>query len=172
MMISNVDELKNKEEIQKLKNFYEKNKNSLERVDKILDALIAESTGEEKILKCDDIVDLISLIVKNDAKKKGINFTTHTALKSSNYIAGSINQSIFIISEIVRKLINKSNSGDNIEFVFTEDESNWLLNLNSENIFKIDELDVFMIRRVVSSINGFNIDFEKNKISVQVKKTI
>ena len=68
MMISNVDELKNKEEIQKLKNFYEKNKNSLERVDKILDALIAESTGEEKILKCDDIVDLISLIVKNDAK--------------------------------------------------------------------------------------------------------
>ena len=78
----------------------------------------------------------------------------------------------FIISEIVRKLINKSNSGDNIEFVFTEDESNWLLNLNSENIFKIDELDVFMIRRVVSSINGFNIDFEKNKISVQVKKTI
>lgn len=172
MMISNVDELKNKEDIQKLKNFYEKNKNSLERVDKILDALIAESTGEEKILKCDDIVDLISLIVKNDAKKKGINFTTHTALKSSNYIAGSINQSIFIISEIVRKLINKSNSGDNIEFVFTEDESNWLLNLNSENIFKIDELDAFMIRRVVSSINGFNIDFEKNKISVQVKKTI
>ena len=158
MMISNVDELKNK--------------NSLERVDKILDALIAESTGEEKILKCDDIVDLISLIVKNDAKKKEIKFTTHTALKSSNYIAGSINQSIFIISEIVRKLINKSNSGDNIEFVFTEDESNWLLNLNSENIFKIDELDVFMIRRVVSSINGFNIDFEKNKISVQVKKTI
>ena len=70
------------------------------------------------------------------------------------------------------KLINKSNSGDNIEFVFTEDESNWLLNLNSENIFKIDELDVFMIRRVVSSINGFNIEFEKNKISVQVKKTI
>lgn len=172
MMISNVDELKNKEEIQKLKNFYEKNKYSLERVDKILDALIAESTGEEKILKCDDIVDLISLIVKNDAKKKGINFNTHTALKSSNYIAGSINQSIFIISEIVRKLINKSNSGDNIEFVFTEDESNWLLNLNSENIFKIDELDVFMIRRVVSSINGFNIEFEKNKISVQVKKTI
>lgn len=172
MMISNVDELKNKEEIQKLKNFYEKNKSSLERVDKILDALIAESTGEEKILKCDDIVDLISLIVKNDAKKKEIKFTTHTALKSSNYIAGSINQSIFIISEIVRKLINKSNSGDNIEFVFTEDESNWLLNLNSENIFKIDELDVFMIRRVVSSINGFNIEFEKNKISVQVKKTI
>ena len=46
MMISNVDELKNKEDIQKLKNFYEKNKNSLERVDKILDALIAESTCE------------------------------------------------------------------------------------------------------------------------------
>ena len=115
---------------------------------------------------------IISEIIKNDAKKKGIKFTTHTALKSSNYIAGSINQSIFIISEIIRKLINKSNSGDNIEFVFTEDESNWLLNLNSENIFKIDELDAFMIRRVVSSINGFNIDFEKNKISVQVKKTI
>lgn len=109
---------------------------------------------------------------KKWCKKKEIKFTTHTALKSSNYIAGSINQSIFIISEIVRKLINKSNSGDNIEFVFTEDESNWLLNLNSENIFKIDELDVFMIRRVVSSINGFNIEFEKNKISVQVKKTI
>lgn len=170
MLISNESE--NKNDIKKVRDFYEKNKKSLERIDKILDALIAESSGEDKIINSDDVSDLIYLIVKNETKKRGINFVTHTAVKSSCYISGNINQIIFIVAEILRKIIKLSLSGDNLEFLFTEDESRWILNINSENVRKLSDRDIFMFSRITRNINNSDIVFDKNKISITVLKTI
>lgn len=170
MMISDKDEMKSSENIQKLKSFYEGNKELLEKIDKVLDAIIAELTGEEKILECRDITNLIYFIVKNEIKNKGINFTYHTALKSANYVAGNINQAIFLVSEIITRLVNVSRVNDDLEFVFTEDEVNWLLNINSKNVSEISDIDVYLLRRIINNIKGFNVEFEKDRISISVKK--
>ena len=107
--------------------------------------------------------DLIYLIIKNETKKRGINFVTHTAVKSSCYISGNINQIIFIVAEILREIIKFSLCGDNLEFLFTEDESKWILNINSENVCKLSDRDKFIFSRIIRNINNSHIVFNKNK---------
>lgn len=170
MMISNESSFENKEDAKKLKEFYEKNKNSLEKIDKILDALVAEIKGTEKIFYCEDITYLISLIIKNEAKKNEVNFVTQTAIKSSKYITGNVNDAIFIVCELLKKIINISTLSDNIELIFTEDEENWILNIISSKIPELKDKDVFLLKRIISTVNDLSLEIYNDKININILK--
>lgn len=170
MMISNESSFENKEDAKKLKEFYEKNKNSLEKIDKILDALVAEIKGTEKIFYCEDITYLISLIIKNEAKKNEVNFVTQTAIKSSKYITGNVNDAIFITCELLKKIINISTLSDKIELIFTEDEDNWILNITSSKIPELKDKDIFLLKRIISTVNDLSLEIYKDKININILK--
>lgn len=170
MMISNESSFENKEDAKKLKEFYEKNKNSLEKIDKILDALVAEIKGTEKIFYCEDITYLISLIIKNEAKKNEVDFVTQTAIKSSKYITGNVNDAIFIVCELLKKIINISTLSDKIELIFTEDEDNWILNITSSKISELKDKDIFLLKRIISAVNDLSLEVYKDKININILK--
>lgn len=170
MMISNESNFENKEDAKKLKEFYEKNKNSLEKIDKILDALVAEIKGTEKIFYCEDITFLISLIIKNEAKKNEVDFVTQTAIKSSKYITGNVNDAIFIVCELLKKIINISTLSDKIELIFTEDEDNWILNITSSKIPDLKDKDIFLLKRVISTVNDLSLEIYNDKININILK--
>ena len=170
MMISNESSFENKEDAKKLKEFYEKNKNSLEKIDKILDALVAEIKGTEKIFYCEDITYLISLIIKNEAKKNEVDFVTQTAIKSSKYITGNVNDAIFIVCELLKKIINISTLSDKIELIFTEDEDNWILNITSSKIPELKDKDIFLLKRIISTVNDLSLEIYNDKININILK--
>lgn len=170
MMISNESSFENKEDAKKLKEFYEKNKNSLEKIDKILDALVAEIKGTEKVFYCEDITYLISLIIKNEAKKNEVNFVTQTAIKSSKYITGNVNDAIFIVCELLKKIINISTLSDKIELIFTEDEDNWILNITSSKIPELKDKDIFLLKRIISTVNDLSLEIYNDKININILK--
>lgn len=170
MMITNESSLENKEDAKKLKDFYEKNKKSLEKIDKILDALVAETKGVEKVFYFEDITYLISLIIKNEAKKNEVNFVTQTAIKSSKYITGDINNAIFIACELLKKIISISDKTDMLEFIFTEDDKNWILNINSSKILNLKEKDVFLLKRIIGTINNLSLEMSSDKININILK--
>lgn len=170
MMISDNSQFDGKEEVAKLKGFYEKNKISLEKIDKVLDALISETKGEEKILSSDDILLLVNVIVKNAAKKRNIKFVSNAAIKSSRYISGNINESLFVICDLLNKIINSSNDNSSLEFTFTEDESNWIFDIVSANISNLNEKDAFLINRVINTIEGVNMKISNEKIEINIVK--
>lgn len=170
MMISSEESFKDREDIQKLKDYYEKNKKSLEKIDKILDALVAENKGTQKVFFSEDITEFIELITKNEAKKKGINFKTNVAIKSSKYITGNINQAIFITCELLKKIINFSDDLKELEFILTEDENNWILNITSSNTINLNHKYIFFVKRVVSTIEDISFEFSDNKIDIYVLK--
>lgn len=170
MMISNESSFENKEDAKKLKEFYEKNKNSLEKIDKILDALVAEIKGTEKIFYCEDITYLISLIIKNEAKKNEVDFVTQTAIKSSKYITGNVNDAIFIVCELLKKIINISTLSDKIELIFTEDEDNWILNITSSKIPELKDKDIFLLKRIISTVNDLSVEIYNDKININILK--
>ena len=170
MMISNEADFKNTEDLEKLKEYYEKNKNSLEKIDKILDALVAENKGIDKVFSSEDITELITLIIKNEAKKKGVSFKTNIAIKSSKYITGNINQAIFISCELLKKVINASSDIRDLELTLTEDESNWILSIATADVMKLNNKDIFFIKRVVSTIDDITIEFSDKKIDIYVIK--
>lgn len=170
MMISNESNFENKEDAKKIKDFYEKNKDSLEKIDKILDALVAEIKGTEKILYCEDITYLISLIIKNEAKKNEVGFVTQTAIKSSKYVTGNVNDAIFIACELLKKIINISTLSDNIELIFTEDEDNWILNITSSKISELKDKDIFLLKRIISTVNDLSLEIYNDKININILK--
>ena len=170
MMISDNVEFDAKEEGTKLKGFYEKNKMSLEKIDKVLDALISETKGEEKILSSDDILLLVNVIVKNAAKKKNINFVSNAAIKSSRYINGNINEALFVICYLLNKIIESSDSNSTLEFTFTEDESNWIIYITPTDISKLNKKDMFLINMVINSIKDVNMRIINRKIEINIIK--
>lgn len=170
MMISGEDGLKNKEDLEKLKEYYENNKRSLEKIDKILDSLVAENKGVHKVFSPDDITDIINIIIKNEAKKKSILFKTNIAIKSSKYITGNINQAIFITCELLKKVIKTATDLKELEFTLTEDENNWIINISAMDNLVLNTKDVFFLKRVVSTIEDINIEFLNNKIDIYVTK--
>ena len=170
MMISDNVEFDAKEEGTKLKGFYENNKMSLEKIDKVLDALISETKGEEKILSSDDILLLVNVIVKNAAKKKNINFVSNAAIKSSRYINGNINEALFVICYLLNKIIESSDSNSTLEFTFTEDESNWIIYITPTDISKLNKKDMFLINMVINSIKDVNMRIINRKIEINIIK--
>ena len=170
MMISDNVEFDAKEEGTKLKGFYEKNKMSLEKIDKVLDALISETKGEEKILSSDDILLLVNVIVKNAAKKKNINFVSNAAIKSSRYINGNINEALFVICYLLNKIIESSDSNSTLDFTVTEDESNWIIYITPTDISKLNEKDMFLINMVINSIKDVNMRIINRKIEINIIK--
>lgn len=170
MIVSTESDFANKEDIEKLKKYYEKNKESLEKIDKLLDALLAEIKGTEKTFNTEDIAYLISLIMKNEAKKKRINFVTNTAIKSFKYITGNINQAIFITCELLRKIINLCTPQDEIDFTFTEDESHWILSIVTSNVANLKEKDIFILKRIITTLEGIDLEILNDKININLLK--
>ncbi len=170
MILSNDDVIANVNDIKKLREICENSKFSFERIDTILDAIIAETKGEEKILTCDDITLLINIITRNEARKKEIKFNINTSIKSSEYISGNVLQAVFISCDLLKKIIDISDSSSNIEVVFTEDEQNWLFSISSQNISKLSKKDTFVLNRIASYIDDINIEFNQDCIDIIVKK--
>ena len=170
MMLSDKEEYDSKEEGAKLKGFYENNKSSLEKIDKVLDALISETKGEEIILSSDDIILLINIIVKNAAKKKNVNFVSNASIKSSKYINGNINEALFVICELLNKIITSADTNSSLELTFTEDEENWIFFIEPSEKLKLSEKDIFLVNRVINSIDGVDIKINDYKIEINIVK--
>lgn len=171
LMISD-NEVNNIENVSKLKSYYETNKKSLEKIDKLLNSLICQTKENYDVISDADILQLIDLIVKNEAKKKQINFIINSALKSSTYITGTINQAIFLLCEVIKKVIDIAQPLSTIEFTFTEDESNWFLYITSEYISKLNNKDLFMIKRIVLSMINTELTINDNKIQLSILKKL
>lgn len=170
MMISDNIEFNSKEEGAKLRGFYEKNKVSLERIDKILDSLIAETKGEQKVLSSDDILLIVDIITKSLVKKKNIEFVANASIKSSKYITGNINQAIFVICDLLNKILKSADSNTKLEFTFTEDEINWICYLSPTDISKLNKKDILLVKRVLNSIENISMKIINEKIEIDITK--
>lgn len=170
MMISDNIEFNSKEEGAKLKGFYEKNKLSLKRIDKILDSLIAETRGEKKVLSPDDILLIVDIITKSLVKKKNIEFVSNVSIKSSKYITGNINQAIFVICDLLNKILKTADDNTKLEFTFTEDEINWICYISSTDISKLNKKDILLVKRVLNSIENISMKITNEKIEIDITK--
>ncbi|MEG2310479.1 MAG: response regulator [Clostridia bacterium] len=170
MMVQDLTEIK-KENIEKLSKFYLNNKISLEQVDKVLTSIIGQaSNNTDCILLSSDVVEIISLILTMDSKQLGIKLNIKTALKSNSYLKGSVNDNIFIICEIVKKIMHQNEKNTTIDIVLTEDELNWFFIISNDKVNDITKNDFYLIKRLVLSLKDSQLDREKGKIILSMKK--
>ena len=162
---------KDKKTADNLNKFYNNNKNSLERIDKVLSSMINQSSDAcDNVMTDSDIIDIINLILKNDSKIQGVTLNTKISLKSNSYLTGGINETIFMLCEIIRKLISKQERGTSIELVLTEDENDWFFIISTPEILNISKGEYYLISKVILSIKDTEISKEEDKITISMKK--
>lgn len=162
-----------KDSIENINNFYYKNKESLEKIDKVLTSIIGQTTDNTNYIMSDaDIIEIMELILDNFAKEKSINLTLKKALRTNSYINGVVNDTIFIACEIIKQLISLQPQSTNIEFVLTEDESNWFFTIKSDYVNKISNSKILLLKKLIVSIKDLDMDFDDDRINLKIKKVI
>ena len=159
--------------IAKLGNFYENNKTNLEKIDKVLTAIIKETNNNDQdIMSDNEITEIINLILANELKLKGINFSTKISLRSSSYITGNVNEIIFIICEIIFKLTKTSEKPSSISFILTEDEKYWYFNIESSEIEKLSNNQLYILKNIILSIRNVDLKNDNKSIKILLKKVV
>jgi len=159
--------------IAKLGNFYENNKTNLEKIDKVLTAIIKETNNSDQDIMSDgEITEVVNLILSNELKQKGVNFNTRISLRANSYITGNVNDIIFIICEIIFKLTKISDPKANITFTLTEDEKDWYFIVESSEIQKISNNDLYILKNIILSIKNVDLINETDNIKILLKKTV
>lgn len=159
------------EDANKLSSYYNKNKQGLEKVDKVLNTIITELSNENvNVLPDKDVEEIINSILENELKQKGIKLNTNVSLRASSYISGNIVNVIFIICEFILSIINVTES--DIEFTITEDENNWYFKVKSDDIQKVNRNDCYILKNVTLSINNANLEINEKDAILSLKKVI
>lgn len=171
MFLSQLTSDVDKEKVLNINKYYENNKNSLEKVDKVLSSIINQSTDNtEYVLSDIDVIELLELIVKNEAKLNKVNVNIKAALKNKGYIKGSINDTIFIVAKLVDTLIKLHDENTNIDVILTDDEKYWYFKVVSEKIHNITHSQKYLFKSVVNSMKDTNIEEENSTIIISIKK--
>lgn len=154
---------------EKMEKIFEKNKESLQNLDKILTSILS-SSNSENVLYANDFMTVVSAIANNIAKKKNVMFNSKIALKDSKYIVGLVNDIVFINCAILKEVILASNANDNVDFVITDDEESWYFSITSSNIDSIDKTKLINVNNVITAIKNLDADYSDNCITLKLKK--
>lgn len=173
LLVQNTKDIIEKQSLEKLSGFYTKNKQSLEKIDKVLTSIIGQTKNNSSYIMLDkDVIDIIGLILNNHSKEKNVEFVSKISLRSNSYIDGSINDTILIICEIIRQIMEISGPNTKVELILTEDANNWYFDILNEKIKSLVKSDMYLMRKIILSIKNLNIVETENKIQLVMKKQI
>ena len=155
-----------------LKKFYDNNKMYLEKIDKILTAVIQQSNDgvNEEFLAGKEVIERIELIVLSEIKTSGVILEKELLLRAETLITGTITDIIFIICEVLKDIMNVSEIGSKIKMSLKEDEQTWYIELISENIEKLENSKIYRIRNIIVGLNNVEMQIDKNKINIKMYK--
>ncbi len=160
--------------IKDLKKFYENNKAYLEKIDKVLSAIILQTAdkSQDEYLTEKDITERIDLILSNEIKTSGVVFEKEVAIKPNTFIHGNVSDVIFILCELLNNLMKVSSIGDGIKLSLKEDESYWYISVESSNMDKLDSSDVYLINNIIATLNGIQMENVQNKVVIGIDKKV
>lgn len=173
MLVQSATDLIEKQNLEKLSGFYSRNKESLEKIDKVLTSIIGQTQHNSDYIMPDrDIIDIVGLIIKNESKVRNVPFSTKISLKENSYLNGSINDTILIICEIVIQLMKIPGQTSKIDLMLTEDENNWYFDIVNEKITELNKSNMYLIKKIILSVKNLDIVEKENKIQLVMKKEV
>lgn len=163
-----------RETIKNLNKFYENNKNYLEKIDKVLSAIILQTNEnkDEEYLTDNEITERIDLILSNEIKTSGITFEKDISLKPNSLIHGNVSDVIFIICELLNNIMNVSKIGDLVKVSLKEDETFWYIGIDNNNINSINQSELYLINNIIATLDGVYMELLQDKIIIGMKKDI
>jgi len=171
-----VESIKSKagdEAYEKMNSAFVNGKYQMERINKICKTIIhqVEDDGKKVGITVADIVDTLRLMITNELKLTGVIFEENITVRKDSYIYGKIDDVIFILCELVHKILEVSSSKDKIEFGLRESDTAWYVSLLSDRIHFIEKTKVFLIKNIISRMEDIEFEEISNQYVIELKKT-
>ncbi len=140
------------EEQEKLHKISKNNLEAVGKIEKVLNALISQSSDkkeEVEALKVIDIVTRIECILNKELRDNKLTLDIDNKTKKEALIVGNITDTVFMLIEIIRNIVekNKSDEGDSIKLQFEEDEIYWKVYIKAKNL-EVDGKVVYMLMQL------------------------
>lgn len=151
-----------------IENLYKKNDDALQKSNMLLQLVSnATSISSESVMHCNDIEEIIKVILDEYLKEFGVILNINEKIKIGSYICGPLNDVIFVICRLIKLLISEENKIINL--LIYEDELNWYFNVEFDN--KIQDSESFeQIRKFIVYIKNVKPKFNEHQISIIIKK--
>lgn len=151
-----------------IENLYKKNDDALQKSNMLLQLVSnATSISSESVMHCNDIEEIIKVILDEYLKEFGVILNINEKIKIGSYICGPLNDVIFVICRVIKLLISEGNKIINL--LIYEDELNWYFNVEFDN--KIQDSESFeQIRKFIVYIKNVKPKFNEHQISIIIKK--
>lgn len=163
-----------RETIKGLKKFYENNKAYLEKIDKVLSAIILQTGDKEadEYLVDKEIVERIDLILSNEIKTSGVLLEKELSIKPNTFVHGHISDVVFITCELLNNVMKMASIGDKIKLTLSEDESFWYISIENDNINKLSMSDIYLVNNIIASLEGVYMEKIQDKLVIGMDKNV
>lgn len=160
------------EAYKKINEAYLNSKKQIERIDKICKTIInqTDENGDKVGLTAIDIAETLKLMVAGELRMAGITFEENITVKPDSYVYGKIDDVIFILCEIVHKIIEVSEMQDKIIFSIRENSDAWYISLNNDKLHLIDKTKVYLIKSIIGRIDGVGFEEVAGQYILELKK--
>ena len=157
----------------KLNAAYLNSKCQIERIDKICKTIINQTDeGNSKVgLTVCDIIETLKLMTANEMRTHGVMFEENISVKTDSYVYGAIDDVIFILCEIVHKLVGLSNAGDKIILNIRENEEAWYISLNSDKMYLLNKTHIYLIKNIIGRIKDIGFEEVAGQYVIELKKS-
>ena len=172
MLVESIKSETGDEAYGKLNAAYLNSKSQIERIDKICKTIINQSDeGSAKVgLTVGDIVETLKLMTANEMRSKCVAFEENISLKTDSYVYGAIDDVIFILCEIVHKLVGKSEKGDKILLNMRENDTAWYISLSSDKSHLLNKTQIYLIKNITGRITDVGFEEVANQYVIELKK--
>ncbi len=160
------------EAYEKMNDAFVNGKLQMERIDKICKTIIHQVEDDRKQvgLIVSDIIDTLKLMTTNELKLSGVVLEENITVSKDSYIYGKIDDVIFILCELIHKILEVSANKDKIVLGLRESDTAWYISLASEKIHFIEKTKVFLIKNIISRMEDIEFEEISDQYVIELKK--
>ncbi len=173
ILIESCDNAKDKEIISQINTLYQGNKDCLKKIDKTLSTLILQSevSTDMQTTKLEDIVEILEYLLTSEMKSKKIKLIKNLGECASEYVTGRISDLIFVLSELINKMISIAKSGCELAISVNCTSDAWYISLtNKTDKAKNNNIDIYLIKNVLAGMPGIKLECLNDSFVIEVKK--
>ena len=172
ILVENIKAQAGDEAYNKMNDAFVNGKLQMERINKICKTIINQVEDDSKNvgITIEDIIDTLKLMVTNELKLSGVVFNEDIAVKKDSYIYGKVDDVIFIVCELIHKILEVSSAKDTITFGLRESDTAWYISLTSDKIKFIEKTKVFLIKSIISRMEDIEFEEISDQYVIEMKK--
>lgn len=161
------------EAYEKMNDAFVNGKLQMERIDKICKTIISQTHEERKKvgITVADAVETLRLMISSELKNSGVIFEENIKVKDTTYIYGNIDDVIFILCELIHKIVDVCAAKDKILFDIKESDTAWYISLSNDKISFIEKTKVFLIKSIISRMEDIEFEEISDQYVIELKKT-